>query len=210
MFIDQPNSFFQKTGKPVELKKLPAGILQAAIALQQGRAGEEQWRVIWNYYRPKLDAVAQKFHLQCCDREDVVQKIFMRVFKHGEKLAQPEKFEFWLMRIAYNEMKRFVSQPRRMVCKQELFWQKGGEESPSERLAADLPPQAQKLERRVKSRVDQMPSRMREAYLLCKVQRLRQKEAAQRMQISVKGVQRHLDLARNFLRQSLAAGQKNS
>jgi RNA polymerase sigma-70 factor (ECF subfamily) len=97
-----------------------------------------------------------------------------------------------------------------MVCKQELFWQKGGEESPSERLAADLPPQAQKLKRRVKSRVDQMPSRMREAYLLCKVQRLRQKEAAQRMQISVKGVQRHLDLARNFLRQSLAAGQKNS
>jgi len=196
--------------KSIEFKKLPDEILQAATALQQGCADEKQWKVIWKHYHPKLDAVAQQFRLQRCDREEVVQKIFVRVFRHGEQLAHPEKLEFWLMRIAYNEMKRFVSQPRRMILNERLFWRRGGEENSLAALRADaIPARTQKLENQIKACVDKMPSRMRQAFLLCKVQRHRQKEAAQLMQISVKGVQRHLELAQNFLRRSLAAELKN-
>jgi RNA polymerase sigma-70 factor (ECF subfamily) len=209
MFIDLSKSFAEETrNNPVEFKKLPADILQAAMALQQGRAGEEEWRIIWEYYRPKLDAVAHKFHLQCCDREDVVQKIFIRVFKHGEKLENPEKFEFWLRRIAYNEMKRFVSQPKRIICNERLLAQKQEEGATGMLSPSAAPTPGQELESQVKACVDKMPARMRQAYLLCRVQRFRQKEVAQFMQISVKGVQRHLELAKNFLRQNLAARQK--
>jgi len=203
----------QKSAPRPETRRLPGEVLQAATALQQGNAGKREWKIIWEYFRPKLDGIAHHYGLQDFDRDDVVQKIFIRVFKYKEKLRYPRQFETWFLAIAYNEMKRFVSQPRRLVYvenfPEERDWEGEAEEqipAPDDADEKSISEAAhQRLLQQIKACIDAMPPRRRQACRFCWSERLPQKEVAAIMQISVKGVQRQLNLAKKFLRQCLAS-----
>src|SRR5262245_40451278 len=60
-----------------------------------------EWRILYDHYGPKLDYLALRFSLNNHDRDDVVQEIFVRVFRHIDTVAQVDKFDSWFRSVAY-------------------------------------------------------------------------------------------------------------
>ncbi len=129
--------------------------------------------------------------------EDVAQEVFLRLWSHAQRW-QPSgaRLTTWLHRIALN------------LC---LDWLARRREAPLDNVnePVDLKPhasvllQAQDLVRQVEKAMDALPDSQRIAITLCYYQGLRNKEAAQMMEISVEALESLLARGRRTLKSRL-------
>lgn len=52
------------------------------------------------------------------DAEDIAQNVFMKLYRRGEKFNDGEHMKSWLIRVAVNECKSYLSSPwiKRVIC----------------------------------------------------------------------------------------------
>lgn len=133
------------------------------------------------------------------EADDMCQETFLRAFDNISKLKKAESFKGWLYIIASNLLRQ---NGRSNSRRSNLFISTEKEHLSNETGPADT---MSKKERNavIRKKVSQMPEHMRMVTMLVIMEGLSQKEAAGILKRSEASVSRHLEMARNWLREKL-------
>lgn len=75
-----------------------------AVLIRQLQAGDEQaFEAVFNKYSPKLYNVAQRILGEPADAAEVIQEVFLTVFRKAESFQGNSQFSTWLYRLTVNE-----------------------------------------------------------------------------------------------------------
>ena len=134
--------------------------------------------------------------------EELVQEVFLRVYRARERYAPEARFSTWLYRIATNLALNELRRPRRREMHASL------DEPGAAPLAAEAPvPEsaldARRLAARVEHELAQLPERQRAALCLSAVEGLSYADVAATLEISESAVKALVHRARTALIESL-------
>lgn len=137
------------------------------------------------------------------DAEDVAQEVFVEVFRSISRFRQEARLSTWITRIAVNksiDALRRQKRKKRLVDLSSLFLARGGtvsETDPAEPLALN--------ERReiLYQALGKLPDKQRTALVLCKIEMLSNKEAAEILRTSVPALEALLHRGRAGLERNL-------
>jgi RNA polymerase sigma-70 factor (ECF subfamily) len=133
-----------------------------------------------------------------CDREDVAQEIFLRVFRHLAGIDRRKPFAAWLYRVTVNAAQDYrkasghsarVEQPMA-----ERFDAADGSRGPEEQAGDDG------LRRRLEGALSRLSERERAVFILKEIEGLETREIAGALGLTRITVRRHLGLARTRLK----------
>ncbi|WP_430815308.1 RNA polymerase sigma factor [Carboxylicivirga sp. RSCT41] len=150
------------------------------------------------YGRKLLVFVSRYFNSQD-DAEEIVQEVFVKIWKKRNDLKALDSLKGYLFTIAYNAIKkRFISIKREQVLQQNyaLEYLDDTDESVSEDVYATVISQIDKI-------VEQMPDKRRQVFTLCKKEGLSVSEVASYLDISEKTVKNQMTAAYQTIREQL-------
>lgn len=149
-----------------------------------------------NMHMPKVYALARRTLQQDQEAEDVTQEAFLRAWKALPDWEPRAKFSTWLYRVTLNLCRDRLRKKRETAMEQ-----------PPEMVDVGLRPDQQLAQNQthkvLKTAIDALPERQREAITLCGLQELSNIEAAEIMEISVEAMESLLSRARRGLKKSL-------
>ena len=145
-----------------------------------------------------MTALAYRMLNDAAEAEDVVQEVFMRVWKQAPTW-QPgtARFDTWMHRVALNLCYDRLRRRREQVMAEPP-------EQVDDGPAPDAGLHAADVGRRVDAALSTLPERQREAIVLCHFQALTNIDAAALMEISVDALESLLSRGRRALRSQLA------
>ncbi|MEM1372088.1 MAG: sigma-70 family RNA polymerase sigma factor [Pseudomonadota bacterium] len=171
----------------------------AALISEIARGDRRALGLLITDHGRRLTMVATRFLGREDEAEEVVQDVFVRVWRHaGSYDPAKAKVSTWLYRIAVNLC---IDRQRKRALLRLVGLDDTSTEVPdAQPTAADRIYGAQRLAK-VRAAMDNLPSRQRMALLLCAVAELGNSEIADAMGISVGAVEQLLVRARRSLRQ---------
>ncbi len=131
------------------------------------------------------------------DAEDVLQEVFLRIYRQSGSLRDPRKLESWMIQIARN---RIIDHYRSRRAWTGLSETLSSADNPIEQ--AEAQPQAGLLPH-VRAAVQALPAPYREALVLADLQGIPQAELAERMGISLSGAKSRVQRARAKVKAAL-------
>lgn len=163
------------------------------------KGDEKAFHRLFHLYNQKLVPFIYKLTRSDAATEEVVQEVFIKIWKHRQKLAEIEVPKAWITRVVSNQCYNFL---RKQASEGRLIqYLKDRSEnsslSPEERLVA------KETEAKIKASINQLPPRIREVYLLNKESGLTVEEIAEKLNISPNTVKNQLVTASKKLRNHL-------
>jgi len=146
----------------------------------------------------RMTALAYRMLNDAAEAEDVVQEVFVRVWKQAPTW-QPgtARFDTWMHRVALNLCYDRLRRRREQVMAEPPEQVDDGPAPDAGLIAADVG-------KRVDAALSTLPERQREAIVLCHFQALTNIDAAALMEISVDALESLLSRGRRALRSQLA------
>jgi len=135
-----------------------------------------------------LKAFLGRFIHRPQDIEDIAQEAFLRAFKieQSGEVNHPKSLLFTIAKnIALNELRSKARQVTDYIEECQADWE-------AETASAEVEVEALDKLKAYCEAVDSLPEQCRRVYLLRKVHGLRQKDIAERLNITVRSVERHL------------------
>ena len=168
------------------------------LVVRIGRGDPAATRALVERKGPRMLALAKRMLGDAAEAEDVVQEVFVRVWRQAPDWRPGQaRFDTWMHRVAlnlcYDRLRRQREQPVAEPPEQAY-------EGP----APDRGLHAADVGRRVDAALARLPERQREAIVLCHYQGLGNIEAAKVMEIGVEALESLLGRGRRALRASLA------
>jgi RNA polymerase sigma-70 factor (ECF subfamily) len=130
------------------------------------------------------------------DSENVVQDTFLALFENIHKIEKDASIRYYIFTIAHNYTISLIRKRSKEVKFIEYLRsiQSDGQDSG---CSED---EHKELMQKVRSIINQLPDRQREVYLLHKIDNLKYKEIAERLEISVNTVENHISRALKLIR----------
>ena len=168
--------------------------------LDRLRKGDtESFRIVFEENAPLFLAFARRLLRDADAAEDVVQNVFMRLWIGRERIDPERGLRNYLLVAVRNEIYCYL----RMAFQARRESQTPVREPEDSTLGQDSELSARELQQVVDQVVDHMPSRRREIFLLSRRQHLSNAEIARRLGLSVRTVEKHIELALQEIRQVL-------
>lgn len=159
---------------------------------------EAAFRHLYDTYRKRLYSYLLKITESKETAEDAIQEIFLKVWQKKEKLPEIENINAYLHRMAHN----FAYQGFTKLAKETLVLEQLKAESRHEVMAGhELI--AKEVAAYIQSVVDRLTPQQRNVYLLSREEGLKQEEIAERLDISLMAVKKHMVNALQFLREEI-------
>lgn len=137
----------------------------------------------------RIFLIALSFTRQRADAEDVMQNVFLKLWKHGDSLNGPEHTDKWLTRVTVNECRSLLRFRRDTVSYEQI----------EAICAAPAAPE----ERGLISEVLRLPKDQRTAIHLYYYEELSVREIAELLRVTESAVKKRLSRARQTLRTRL-------
>lgn len=154
------------------------------------------FEVLFYKYKNKLKGFVTKLAPSQVDSDEVVQKVFIKVWMQREKINPRKSFSSFLYTIAKNEV---IDQLRSSISKRIYFMSNGpiadlevSDQSENDKIL--------ELELKVTELIKSMPERRRQIFELSRYDGLSYKQIANELNISVNTVDTQIRKALNFLR----------
>ena len=148
---------------------------------------------VWTLYESELRLWLAKQHISAADSEDVVQDLFIKCLRQGEKFCLLDNPRAWL----YAVVKRMLVDQYRL----KKNWIELDENLPDEAVSDALP--VDKLAMCLPHVLKELTENERQAIELCDIQGMSQRMFAQRFGISVSAAKSRLQRARHKLAEQL-------
>lgn len=163
---------------------------------------QQEFKILFDTY---FDSVRSYLYYRCGDTElasDVAQEVFLRIW---EKQLMPDanKEKALLYKIA-NDL--FISHYRRKMVEMNYTQSLVVEESEA---TAHQELEYEELNDKYNKALKEMPEGHRVAFLMSRVEELKYSEIAERLEISVKAVEKRMTNALSFLREKLSIYETN-
>lgn len=177
----------------------------AALMRRAAEGDERAFTAVMRRHKEAVYRVARR-HLGDADEAfDVVQDVFVSAWRNIARYDPERPLHAWLFRIAVNACR---DRHRRRAVRSFFFGAAPLEGPAGARLADEAEQVEQRtidrdLLRRVDAAIAALPEKAREAFLLCVVEGLPQKEAADLLGVSVKAVETRVARARRLISEQL-------
>jgi RNA polymerase sigma-70 factor (ECF subfamily) len=167
--------------------------------IQSHPASDEQW----NRLRADIGRLVARRVPNVADIEDIIQEVLIRVWRHGSRLRDDERFGAWLSRVAHTA----AADHLRSRGRHALF--AFDEERPPE---VPVPPASATDDGQVmkgliaavlRPFVEQLPPHYREVITLSELEGLTHAAIAERLSLSVSGVKSRVQRGREQLKEML-------
>ncbi len=157
------------------------------------------FKLIFDAYRARVYTFALKYLKSSQQAEEVVQEVFLKLWKKGSSLAEIHDLDHYLFTIARNQS---LDQLRRMKirAKYAIPIPENYDGSTNDTEETVLLHDARRL---LNEGIDKLPPQQKRVYQLCHQEGLKYEQAAEQLNLSAQTVHRHMKLALRFLRNYL-------
>jgi RNA polymerase sigma-70 factor (ECF subfamily) len=167
--------------------------------LQNG--DKEAFAVLYEkYWQPVLVYVMRAVRVQS-DAEDIVQELFISLWKRRETLDIKAAFSTYLYNSARYMSIRYIE---KNITRTHYLASLASEEEGGHSVPADQKVLLEEINAKIETAMAQMPERMQMVFRLSREQHLSYREIAQRLEISEETVRKQIYKALKYLRAQLA------
>lgn len=159
----------------------------------------DHFKEIYSGYKHRVYFFVAKYLSDEEDIEEIVQDIFMHVWKHLSKNHSPSEIEALIFKSAKQEISNFYRKRKMIFVPLENSRESQDEES------SDIEKQIQQEDqlKKIESLLEQVPEKSREFFIKNKIQNLSLFTIAQENDISKTAVEKHVNKVLKFLRANL-------
>ena len=180
--------------KPIEERQL-------VIQLKDGN--QASYKVLYDKYAPMLFAFSRKYLQTQEDAEEIVQEVFLRIWEKKENIDEYQSFSSYVIQAAkyriYNGFRKKVNEQAYLDF---LMYA-----DDSSRNFTELDVNYHAVKKKAESAISAMPPKRQEIFRLSREDGLKNREIAERLQISIKTVENQMGLALKFLKDELSEYQ---
>lgn len=172
---------------------------EKALILLIAQGDQQAFTAVFNFYRNRIYTVAYSLTASKLAAEEIVQDVFVKVWRKREELPLVEKLDAWLYVIARNMIFSYLRAEASKNKKQLLFNRTEISLSGSPQEALDKLGEKE-LRVLLHNALDQLPAQQRQVYLLNREEGMKQQEIADRLKIAPQTVKKHLQYAMRSVR----------
>lgn len=166
------------------------------VALKEG--DKDSFAAIYKKYYGKVYNFSCLYLTSKCEVEDVVQEVFLKLWNVRAFLKEDEKLTNYLFIITRN----FIFNQYRKSFNEKVY-KMTIVNGPSETYNIENKIETKDLKEYIQKLVEELPPRQREVFRMSREEHLTYSEIAERLNISEKTVERHINEALKFLRQNI-------
>jgi RNA polymerase sigma-70 factor (ECF subfamily) len=170
------------------------------LLIRQFKNGDHHsFKVLYQKYAPKLYGFSRKYLNSDEDAEEIVQEIFLRIWEKRENVDESQSFSSYIFQAAKH---RIFNGFRKKVNEQAYldFVVYANDASSN---FTDMAVEYQEIKSKAEAVISAMPPKRQEIFRLSREQGLKNKEIAEKLQISIKTVENQMSQALKFLREEL-------
>lgn len=160
----------------------------------------DSFKEIYSAYKHRVYFFVAKYVSDEEDIEELVQDIFMHVWKHASKADSPSQTEAVIFKSAKQEISNFYRKRKMIFVPLENSQDVDEEENSEIEKKITQEDQLQKIE----NLLEQVPERSRDFFIKNKIQNLSLFTIAQENDISKTAVEKHVNKVLKFLRANLS------
>lgn len=165
-------------------------------ALKQGNS--RAFNELFDRYGKRLYHFSIGYLKSAQDAEEIVQEVFLKIWKTREELLVEKSFESYLFTIAKNAILNTIRK-----SKSEQVYLTYAKIYPGKNVLLDEELNFRELEKAYRSVIEQLSPHRKKIYVLSKEQALSNAEIAQMMNISIKTVENQMTSALSEIRKNL-------
>jgi len=175
--------------------------------IDQIRCGSEKaFRVVYDLYFLRLERFAAAYVIDRGEAQDIVQSVFLTLWDRKESLYSETNLGNYLITLTKNQCLNYLRHERVQLNYLTRQEQKNAElllnfyalERLNEnKLLFD------ELEIAAKQAIDSLPGQSREVFILSRIEGMKYQEIAQKLEVSVKTVEKKMSIALELLRDAL-------
>ncbi|QXU50011.1 sigma-70 family RNA polymerase sigma factor [Chryseobacterium sp. D764] len=160
----------------------------------------DHFKEIYSGYKHRVYFFVAKYLSEEEDIEEIVQDIFMHVWKYLSKTNSPSEIEALIFKSAKQEISNFYRKRKMIFVPLENSPENQDEES------AEIEKQLQQEDqlKKIENLLEQVPEKSREFFIQNKIQNLSLFTIAQENDISKTAVEKHVNKVLKFLRANLS------
>ncbi len=159
---------------------------------------EAAYKVAYLYYYEPLCIYILNFTTNRTVVEDIVQDVFLKLWTKRKSLRPDGSLNGYLYRLTYNTFIDLYRKNKQLETDLQLFKR----ESLTE-LIEENEEQFQLRLEKVQKAIEELPPRCKEVFILCKQRRMRYKEIAEKLDISIKTVENQMGKALSIIRKKV-------
>jgi RNA polymerase sigma-70 factor (ECF subfamily) len=157
---------------------------------------EENIISIWKNFRIELLYFIKTKVKDEYAAEDILQEVFIKVYKSIEQLEDPSKLKAWLYRTTNNAIIDFYRRGKQSTLELDELEDVHGIEDDTENMNKEI-------SECIKSMLDELPDKYKEPLKLYEFNRMKHKEIAEKLNISLSGSKTRIQRARIKLKEVL-------
>ena len=170
---------------------------EKVVSLYQDITPDEKVEILFRKYYAGLCKSLYKILRDATLAEDIVQEVFLKVWEMRETLKMEEAIQSYLYRSCYNTALNFLKQLKKNTDIDSLELSIAGTETAEKSLSF------RETEAEILKAIDALPPKTKLVFSLSRFEELSYKEIADRLDISVKSVEKHMGIALQRLRENL-------
>lgn len=177
----------------MEAQKQSAEIL----SLFQNQSPDEKVEILFRTYYPSLCKSLYRILKDVSLAEDIVQEVFLKVWDKRANLELNEAFQAYLYRSCYNTALNFLKKQKSFYELSDIPVEVCGDDG-AEKTLLFL-----ETEAKILASIETLPPKTKSVFSLSRFEELSYKEIAERLNISLKSVEKHMGIALQRLRDQL-------
>lgn len=169
----------------------------AVVSLYQNLTSDEKVELLFRKYYAPLCKSLYRMLRDATFAEDIVQEVFIKVWEKRESLEMNEAMQAYLYRSCYNAALNFLKTQKQSTDIDSLEIPVAGGETAEKTL------NLHETEAQIRKAIEALPPKTQMVFTLSRFEELSYKEIAERLDISVKSVEKHMGIALQRLRENL-------
>ncbi|MCG8310097.1 MAG: RNA polymerase sigma-70 factor [Cytophagales bacterium] len=157
---------------------------------------KEAFNLLFYMYAEKLFKFSLTFFNDEAEAEEIVQEVFLKIWLNRQAIRNPATFNSYIYTIAknliFNNLKKNIYKK-----KYESFFYSNGEKY---RNDTENEVFYEETRRMIDKALDQLPRKRKEVFLMSRRDGLKNREIAEKLDISIKTVETHMSLTLKYLK----------
>lgn len=178
---------------------LEMGVHDEQIALLLNKRDEAAFEQVFKTHYKNLHAYAFTMIKDGDEAEETVQRVFFKLWERSDRLSFSGPLAAYLYRAVHNESLNFLKHQKVKADHQlqVAYRMKNKSEQIQEKMVS------KELEKKLREALNELPEQCRTVFQLSRFEEMKYREIADRLDISIKTVEKHMGKAFKLLRAKL-------
>lgn len=170
------------------------------LVLQLKEGNQASFKKLYGTYAPVLYGFSRKYLQSQEDAEEIVQEVFLRIWEKKDNIDENQSFSSYIIQAAKH---RIFNGFRKKVNQQAYLDFLIYADSPSKNFT-EQEVDYQDVKQKAEKAIESMPPKRQEIFRMSRELGLKNKEIAEKLQISIKTVENQMGQALKYLRDELS------